>query len=103
MREGHRQRSKKANVWVVVFGGRVIGPIFFEGALKGTNYLEYLQKELIPNLTIIFSNPKKADVLNRNIWFHQDGAPARFTRPVWNFWIQYFNADGLLEGDLWNF
>lgn len=37
-------------------------PIFFEGILNRTNYLEFFQEELIPNLVIMFPDPEEADV-----------------------------------------
>ncbi|XP_074041245.1 uncharacterized protein [Leptinotarsa decemlineata] len=82
MSEGHTQHPEKVNVWAGIVGDRVIGPIFFQENLTGARYLEFLQKDLVPNLAILFPCPIEADVPNRNIWFQQDGAPSHFARPV---------------------
>ncbi|XP_074026197.1 uncharacterized protein [Leptinotarsa decemlineata] len=82
MSEGHIQHPEKVNVWAGIVGDRVIGPIFFQENLTGARYLEFLQKDLVPNLAILFPCSIEADVPNRNIWFQQDGAPSHFARPV---------------------
>lgn len=51
-------------------------------SLKGliTNYSEFLQEQLILHLVVMFPDPDEANIPNRNIQFHQDGAPTHFGR-----------------------
>jgi len=58
------------NMWVGIFGTRLIGPFFYNASLTSENYLNLLENDLeeaLDNLPI-------AEV--RNCWFQQDGAPA---------------------------
>ena len=64
------------NCWAGILGQRVIGPIFFEGALNGRRYLAFLQNELGGLLEQAGVPPEEEH------WFMQDGAPPHWARAV---------------------
>lgn len=66
------------NCWAGILGNRIIGPTFFEGALNGPRYLEFLQEEL-PQLIQDAGVPE--DIQDAH-WFMQDGAPPHWARAV---------------------
>ena len=64
-------RRKKVSVWAGICGnGAVIGPFFYDGALKGDTYNNMLQENIITSIRRAYG------VRFRNCWFVQDGAPA---------------------------
>ena len=73
--EQDNQRRWKLNVWLGIFGDRLIGPYFFEGNLNGRKYWRFLNNDL-PRL---FGEDLGR---NRGIWWMQDGAPAHNTFAV---------------------
>ena len=64
------------NCWAGILGNRIIGPVFFEGALNGVRYLRFLQDEL-PGLIQQAGVPAEDQH-----WFQQDGAPPHWARAV---------------------
>lgn len=68
LRQGNFQERFGFNVWAAIIGRRIIGPIFFDGALTGQRYLGFLRNEIhyeINNLP---------EDLKNNMYFQQDGA-----------------------------
>ncbi|GBM71798.1 hypothetical protein AVEN_98405-1 [Araneus ventricosus] len=57
------------NVWCGIFIDRLIGPVFYEGTLKGQRFLELMQD-------VITDFVEKIPLHKlRNGWFPYDGAP----------------------------
>jgi hypothetical protein len=81
----YTQRRGKINVWAGMIGNRLLGPYFFEENLNGNQYLDFLQFELVPALTVLFPNHEDGDLPNQRIWYQQDGAPPHFAVQVRNF------------------
>ena len=75
-KESHTQYPQKVNVWLGFIGNRVLGPIFIDGSLNSTKYLELLQGQVGP---LILDN------YNAEIIFQHDGAPPHSTAEVTNF------------------
>lgn len=64
-------RREKLSVWAGVCGnGRIVGPIFYEGALNGDSYNDMLNETIIPSVQQAYGGHV------RTCWFMQDGAPA---------------------------
>lgn len=63
-------------VWAGIIDENIIGPFFFEDrTVRGENYLEMLQNQIVPALRELNYDPL-------NIVFQQDGAPPHFRRIV---------------------
>lgn len=88
--EAHSQFPQKLNVWAGIVGNRILGPFFFEGALTGERYLEFLRDELVPALAVLYPNDGDPDLPNNTIWFQQDGAPPHFAVIVRQYLNQVF-------------
>lgn len=72
------------NVWCGILGSRLVGPIIFDGTLTSEVYLNLFQnniEDLLDELPL---------AVTRNVWFHQDGAPAHNSRIVTNFLAERF-------------
>lgn len=78
-RDHRTQRRWSINVWAAIIGDHVVGPIFYNQNLNGQLYLDILQNQLPP---LLEDMPL---ILRRDMWFHQDGAPAHRVRLVKNF------------------
>lgn len=72
------------NVWCGILGGRIIGPIIFEGNLNRHRYLNMLQVDVERYLDEIPIN------LNERIWFQQDGCPAHNAVIISNYLRERF-------------
>ena len=70
-------KSPGVCVWAGIWGGGVIGPYFFDGNVKGENYIEMIGTFLVPKL-------RELGLLDI-IYFQQDGAPAHFHHEVRQF------------------
>jgi hypothetical protein len=66
--------SPRTTVWAAMGEMGIIGPIFFEGNVKGASYLQVLQNEFWLEIQR-FAN-------HENIRFMQNGAPSHFAREV---------------------
>lgn len=78
-REIPRQGRTSLNVWCGILRNKIVGPLFYEGALTGERYLHFLENQIenkLEDLPLI-------DYTNL-IW-HQDGAPPHRTRAVRNY------------------
>lgn len=64
------------NMWVAIFGTRIIGPFIYHDSLTAQRYQNLLDTYLEDAL----DNLPLAD--NQNCWFQQDGAPAHNSRVV---------------------
>lgn len=74
--EVDRQRRFSVNVWCGVIGGRLVGPIFYEGTLDANRYLDFLNNEiseLLGDLPL---------ALRAQMYYHHDGAPPHNGRNV---------------------
>lgn len=69
------QYPEKLNVWAGIYGNNILGPLFIDGNLNGTKYLNLLQQHIVPALRQLNPNLE-------NIWFQQDGCPAHNSREV---------------------
>ena len=68
---------QKVSVWAGICGnGTLVGPYFFQNNANGRNYLEMLENFVFPVLVRNFNIENGNDGL-RNLWWMQDGAPAR--------------------------
>ena len=83
MMQQHPQHPQKVNVWAGVIGNNIIGPFFIEGNLTSDIYLHLLQNSIIPACQDLF--PNENNILQEEIWYQQDGAPAHFGRCVTDF------------------
>ena len=85
-REGHTQYPQKVNVWAGILGNTIIGPLFIEENLTGVLYLNLLEEEIDPLITISVENQIDAAgnrILQEDlVHFQQDGAPPHFFLPV---------------------
>lgn len=88
--EVHTQNPEKLNVWVGIFGDRLIGPIFLEDNLTGDIYLNMLQNIIYPLLVEIVEHDERYQ--ENLLVFQQDGAPPHFARHVREFLGQHFPA-----------
>jgi len=76
------------NMWCGILGDAIIGPYFYDGTLNGRRYFDFLSNHLLPMLENVPLNIRK------NLFFHQDGAPAHNAIVV----RQYLNN---MFGDHW--
>ena len=60
-------------MWATLNARHVIGPYFFDGPVNHTSYLNMLQQWFIPKLN---------ELGIREVWFQQDGVPARYALTV---------------------
>jgi len=82
-----RQQGKFGfNVWVAVFGSRVLAYQIYNQNLNSELYLSVLEEKIIENL----ENMPLNQILE--IYFQQDGAPPHNARRVSKFLNQNFNA-----------
>ena len=66
---------EKLTVWIELCGnGQTIGPFVFNRNIDGLNYLQMINKDVIPQLQQHFQ--RQAGGAFRNLWWVQDGAPA---------------------------
>lgn len=77
------QGRQSLNVWCGILGGRVLGPIIFEGTLNGERYKNFLEHEIEHELQNI---PNRRDL----IW-QQDGAPSHNIRSVVTYLNNHYN------------
>ena len=51
---------KKLTVWIGLCGnGNILGPFFFDGNVNGQSYLNLLNDEVMPLMTVLFQNQFK--------------------------------------------
>lgn len=67
------------NVWAGIIGDYLIGPVFLERTLNGTNYRHFLEHDLGPLLEDVPLTTR------RRMYFMHDGAPAHFSRNARSF------------------
>lgn len=72
------------NVWVGIFGTRVVGPFFYNESLTSDRYLNLLSNEIEEALDTL------PLAVTQNCWFQQDGAPAHNSRIVREYLNQRF-------------
>ena len=73
MRETQRQGRWSINVWCGILGDRIIGPYFFDQALTGNRFLEFLTNQL----PVLLENiPLET---RRDMFLQLDGCPAHFS------------------------
>jgi len=66
------------NVWCGLSARGLIGPFFFfEGTVTGEAYLEMLRSSILPAIRALYENS--------DIFYQQDGAPARYHQDVGAF------------------
>ena len=82
MREVQHQGRWSVNVWCGILGNKIIGPYFFEQALTGNIFLNFLRNQLPVLLEDISLQTR------RNMFFQLDGCPAHFSVNV----QQHLNA-----------
>lgn len=83
IRETHTQRPQRLNVWAGILGNHIIGPLFIDGNLNGDKYLDMLQNDVTP--LIIQAVRDDPNLLDNEIVFQQDGAPAHYAVQVREF------------------
>lgn len=86
--EVHTQFPQKLNVWIGIYGDRLIGPVFLDGNLTGETYLELLSEFVYPQLVDIIENDDR--YLEDHLIFQQDGAPPHYAQPVRAFLDRMF-------------
>lgn len=72
MQQVQHQGRWSVNVWCGILGGTVIGPYFFDEALRGNVFLEFLRN----TLPILLEDVNLE--LRRNMFLQLDGCPAHF-------------------------
>ena len=77
-----QNKEPGVTVWGGISSGGVIGPIFFDGAVNGENYLEMLNNVVLPYL-------RQREDFNE-LYFQQDGAPPHYALNVRTFLHQTF-------------
>ncbi|KAL3265612.1 hypothetical protein HHI36_009816 [Cryptolaemus montrouzieri] len=75
-RQGRSQNQFKINLWTGILNGQAVGSFELPENLNGENYLNFLQNELPILLEDVPLN------IRRDMWYEQDGCPARYARPV---------------------
>lgn len=80
--ESSFQHQWRINVWAGIIGDVVVGPHFLPQNLNGPNYLEFLRNDLDELLTVLPVTTYVDLVMNNNLIFQHDGAPAHFAREV---------------------
>lgn len=78
MMEHHTQYRQKLNVWAGIIGQHIIGPYFIDGNLNADRYLLLLRDHIVPDIVQLFPDADRQGMPNRDIWFHQDGAPPHY-------------------------
>lgn len=76
IRPNKHQVRWSVNVWCGIWKGALVGPFFFEGTLKGNDYVNLLRGPLSDFLD---DHVSLADL--SKIWFQHDGAPAHKIGP----------------------
>jgi hypothetical protein len=71
-----RSSSFHHSVWVGIVDDRLIGPYVIEDRIGCAHYLNFLQETLHILMDDLPLN------VRQDMWYHFDGAPAHFTRPV---------------------
>ena len=71
-----RQARFNVNMWGVILGDYLLGPVIIPDRLKGAANLEFLQN----TLPLLMEEIPFA--ISREIWFQHDGAPAHFSMQV---------------------
>ena len=83
-REVRPQVRFHLNVWAGIYNDQILGPHFFEGALNGEKYLQFLTTEFEEYIDTL-------PLANYNTcWFQHDGAPPHNTRNVCEYLNQRF-------------
>lgn len=72
MQEVQHQGRWSVNVWCGIIGGTIVGPYFFEQALTGNIFLEFLRN----TLPVLLENVNLE--LRQNMFLQLDGCPAHF-------------------------
>lgn len=83
--ESSFQHQWRINVWAGIIGDVVVGPYFLPHSLNGANYLEFLTQHLDEELTVLPVSTYVNLVMDNNMIFQHDGAPAHFARDVRNY------------------
>lgn len=76
MREVQHQGRWSINVWCGIIGGRIIGPYFFDQALTGNRFLDFLRNDLPVLLEDVPLETRQ------NMFLQLDGCPAHFSLNV---------------------
>lgn len=80
------QRRFSVNVWCGLIDSRIVGPVFYQGALTGDRYVEMLTAtlgEFLDDLNLVD---------RQQILFQQDGAPAHNVRQIHNLLHDLFDG-----------
>lgn len=86
IRQHQRQGHFGINVWCGIVGRHLVGPYFYEGALTGARYLDFLQNHLPLLLEHV---PLQ---IRRNLWFQLDGAPCHNAAIVQNYLNEFYHG-----------
>lgn len=82
--ESSFQHQWRINVWAGIIGDVVVGPYFLPHSLNGNNYLEFLMHNLDEELMVLPVSSYVDLVIDNNMVYQHDGAPAHFARDVRN-------------------
>lgn len=91
VQEIHHQRKFSVSVWCGIWNGQLIGPVFYDGTLTGTKYLQLILNGVVTD--ILETTPLS---FVRSMYFQHDGAPAHRDTNVRN-WLNE-NFDNLWIG-----
>lgn len=70
------------NVWCAIYDNKIIDPVFYDGTLMGTQYLQLLQN-------VILDFAEKLSLFNlRNLRFQHNGALVYKTFPVKRYFVK---------------
>ena len=86
-REEVEHHPARVMVWGAMNNKHLFGPYFFDGSVNHLNLLAMLENWFIPQLQSLG--------IESNVWFQQDGAPAHFAIPVWEYLSETFPSLGL--------
>lgn len=90
--ETRHQHRYSLNVWLGIFGDRLIGPVFLPNRLDSATYMHFLSNILPP----LLENVPLIDRVNQ--WFMHDGAPPHFAIVVRNFLNATYNNKWIGRG-----
>lgn len=93
--QSRHQRKFSVNVWAGIIGDHLIGPYFFEGALTGQFYANFLEHELPQLLENVPLN------VRQRMWFMHDGAPPHFSVVARNTLNEIFPNRWIGRGGQW--
>lgn len=80
----HYQHEIRLNVWLGIYGQKLVGPIFIEGNLNSEKYRDLLEE----NFGLFFEGEPQEHL--QRMWFQMDGCPAHNGRIISEWMNDHF-------------